>query len=325
MRAPEFWQRRGLAAALLAPLGMLYGASVGLKARRAMPYRAKARVLCVGNLTAGGSGKTPLAIALAKALMARGKKVCFLTRGYGGRERGPAIVAKTDSAAQMGDEALLLAQVAPTIVARDRAAGAMLADKAGADIIIMDDGHQNFSLAKDVSIVVVDGETGFGNGRMIPAGPLREPVARGLARADAVVVMKLDAKAGAAARQARDLELRDFAGPILRARLAPDGENFHGRRLFAFAGIGRPEKFLQSLKQAGVVITGTRWFPDHHVFSRGEIALLKSKGALVTTEKDYVRLGQGDRHGVATFKIAAVFADDIEPLLDRLMPPKGTS
>src|SRR4051812_45303600 len=189
MRTPEFWRRRGLAALLLAPLGLLYGASVAWKARHAKPYRARAKVICIGNLTAGGSGKTPVALAVAARLQARHRDIFFLTRGYGGAERGPVRVDPEGDAARFGDEALLLARTAPTIMAGDRAAGAILAVAEGAGIIVMDDGHQNFSLAKNLSLVVVDGEYGFGNGLMIPAGPLRESVPQGLARADAVIVM----------------------------------------------------------------------------------------------------------------------------------------
>ena len=317
MRAPEFWQRRGLAAILLSPLGALYGASVARKARHALPYRSRAKVLCVGNLTAGGSGKTPIAIALGNALLARGKKIVFLTRGYGGSERGPLQVKAAHTSAQVGDEALLLARVAPTIVARNRAQGAALADRLGADIIIMDDGHQNFTLAKDLSLVVVDGESGFGNGLMIPAGPLREPVAQGLARADAVVAMTPSTRNPEAAAK-RNFELSDFRGPILRARLAPQSAALAGRKLFAFAGIGRPEKFLASLKEAGVHITGSRFFADHHSYSAAEVVALKGRGDLVTTAKDLVRLTARQREGIAVLDVAAVFDDDPAPLLDRL-------
>lgn len=315
MRAPEFWQRRGPAALLLAPLGALYGASVAWKARHAMPYRTSARVICVGNLTAGGSGKTPVALALGARLKARGDQVFFLTRGYGGTEHGPVRAAPGDSPARMGDEALLLARAAPTIVARHRADGAAHAVAQGARTIVMDDGHQNFTLAKDLSIVVVDGESGFGNGLMIPAGPLRESVARGLARADAVIIMN-DGNPG----------LADYKGPVLRARLVVDGEALRGRRVFAFAGIGRPEKFLASLKEAGAVVTGTQFFADHHPYSDGEITALKAQAGnaqLVTTEKDLVRLNAGDRAGIAVLRVQARFDD--ETALDRLLDSKGAA
>ena len=271
MRAPDFWQRRGPLALMLAPLGYLYGASVAIKARLANPAQARARVLCVGNLTAGGSGKTPVALALGAALVARGRKIAFLTRGYGGSQSGPVMVSANDDAARVGDEALLLARAAPTILAADRAAGARLAD---ADVIVMDDGHQNFTLAKTLSVVVVDGETGFGNGLMIPAGPLREPVSQGLARADAVVIMGDG-----------DVALGDFRGPLLRAHLKADGDTLRDRQVFAFAGIGRPDKFLASLTAAGADVTGSRFFADHHPYDHHDISHLRSaaQGALLVT------------------------------------------
>jgi len=312
MRAPDFWQRRGPAALLLAPLGALYGASVTWKARHATPYRAAARVICVGNLTAGGSGKTPVALALAARLKARGDQVFFLTRGYGGIERGPAQVRPGDSAAQVGDEALLLARSAPTIVARNRAEGAAHAAAQGARTIVMDDGHQNFALAKDLSIVVVDGQSGFGNGLMIPAGPLRETVPHGLARADAVIVMG-DASP----------DLRGYAGPVLRARLVADAKEFRGRRVFAFAGIGRPQKFFASLEQAGAIIADRQIFADHHPYRDDEMVALKARAGdaqLLTTEKDLVRVGAEHRDAIAALPVHVQFDDEqaLDRLLDRL-------
>jgi tetraacyldisaccharide 4'-kinase len=309
MRAPEFWNRRGLAAMLLAPLGLIYGASVGFKARRARPARVSARILCIGNLTAGGSGKTPVALAVGARLKAQKRNVYFLTRGYGGHNVGPVLVFGGHTAAEVGDEALLLARYAPTIVARDRAKGAALAVAQGAEIIVMDDGHQNFTLAKDLSLVLVDGESGFGNGLTIPAGPLRESVDQGLARADAVIVMGDGCP-----------DLQNFAGPVLRARLVADGEAFRGRSVFAFAGIGRPEKFLASLKAAGAQVTGSRFFADHHPFRDSEIdALRQAAGSaqLVTTEKDFVRLPAKDRAGIAVLPVHAEFQDPAS--LDRLL------
>ena len=291
------------------PLGALYGFSVAWKARNARPYRSTARVVCVGNLTAGGSGKTPVALAIGTRLKAEGHSVFFLTRGYGGGETGPLEVRATHTAADVGDEALLLAKTAPTIVAHDRAAGAALAESKGAQIIVMDDGHQNFALAKDLSLVVVDGETGFGNGLMIPAGPLREGVAQGLARADAVIVMNQG-----------DPDLAAFKGPVLRARLKADSEAFRGHRVFAFAGIGRPEKFLASLAEAGARVTGSQFFADHHAFRVGEIAALKRRAQdaeLVTTEKDFARLGAADRDGIAVLPVRVLFED--ERALGRLL------
>lgn len=316
MRAPEFWTRDGLAARLLAPLGALYGLSVRLRKARAHSFRAKARVLCVGNLTAGGSGKTPVAIALAEMLMARGRKVVFLSRGYGGRLRGPVLVdPATHSATDVGDEPLLLAAVAPTIVAHDRARGAALADTLGADVIVMDDGFQNFQLAKDVSLLVADAETGFGNRRLIPAGPLREPIERGLQRADAVVLVGDGA-----------LALPPFRGPVFRAHVLPTAhDRFKGRAVFAMAGIGRPEKFFRTLEAMGARLAGTKAFPDHHSYSDEELAAVKRVAAdlgalLVTTEKDLVRIHPDGREGILSLPVRAVFADDpnLGIMLDRL-------
>ena len=314
MRAPDFWQRGGAAAALLAPLGWLYGATVAFRARIAKGFDPGLPVICVGNLTAGGSGKTPIAIALADMLRAKGHKPYFLTRGYGGSERGPALASRGHSAAVMGDEALLLARTAPTIVARDRAAGARLAKEKGATVIIMDDGHQNFSVAKNLSLVVVDAETGFGNGYQIPAGPLREPVAQGLARADAVILVGDGAP-----------DLGKYKGPLLRARLKADGEAFAGKAVFAFAGIGRPEKFAASLEDSDAIVVGSCFFADHHPYTDDEITELRAVGGdamLVTTEKDFVRLSTAQREGIRMLKVSAVFDDApaMERLLDSIVP-----
>jgi tetraacyldisaccharide 4'-kinase len=314
MRPPEFWQKRGALARLLAPLGTLYGLSVALKARSTKPFDPGLPVICVGNLTAGGSGKTPIAIAIAGMLRAKGHRPFFLTRGYGGSESGPALASRSHSAAVMGDEALLLARAAPTIVARDRAAGARLAKDKGATVLVMDDGHQNFSLRKSLSLVVMDAQTGFGNGFQIPAGPLREPVAQGLSRADAVVLTGDG-----------NPDLANFRGPVLRAHLAADDAGFAGQQVFAFAGIGRPEKFTASLEAAGAIIIGSCFFADHHPYSEDEILELKAVAGdhpLVTTEKDFVRLSTTAREGIKVLKVAALFDDQgaIERLLDSAAP-----
>jgi len=301
MRAPSFWNRRGAVAVLLAPLGKLYGASVAFKAAHASPYRAPMPVICVGNLTAGGSGKTPVAIAIGEMLKAQGHKPVFLTRGYGGKAAAPVLVKPHHGARIVGDEALLLARTAPTIVARDRAIGAARAAEAKADVLVMDDGHQNFALAKDLSLVVVDGGGGFQNGMVLPAGPLREPVAQGLKRADAVIVMGDGAP-----------ELRGYAGPVLRARLVPLPNNFAGRRVFAFAGIGRPRKFFDTLKAAGALVAGTQDFADHHNYDAQDLQGLRDQAKgdlLVTTEKDLVRIPAEQRRGIAALAVEARFDD----------------
>lgn len=322
MRTPEFWSEHDytarLAAALLSPLGWAYGASVAWKRDHAVPFRPRAKTICVGNLTAGGSGKTPIASAIAAALLLRQLKPVFLSRGYGGRLTGPVFVDPAlHSAADTGDEPLLLAATAPAIVARDRKAGAALADAHGTDVIVMDDGHQNFQLAKDMSVVVVDAETGFGNGKILPAGPLRESIAQGLARADAVVLVGDG-----------DPALPGWSGPVLRARLVPQGAaQFKGARIVAFAGIGRPKKFFESLRTLGAELVALERFDDHHAYTAAEIARLKSKarGAeahLLTTEKDFVRLMPAEREDIAVLPICAEFDDAaaLGRLLDRIAP-----
>jgi tetraacyldisaccharide 4'-kinase len=269
----------------------------------------------VGNLTSGGSGKTPVAIALGDLLADHGN-VVFLTRGYGGQLDGPVIVDPSHHTARdTGDEALLLARRHRTIVARNRAAGARVADADGADFIVMDDGFQNFSLAKDFSLLVVDAESGFGNGRLIPAGPLREPVDAGLARANAIILTG-----------SGDPVLPPFNGPIVRARFVPENlERLRGRKTMAFAGIGRPGKFFSMLSANGVELVRTQAFPDHHVFTTREVGELKNQAAnsnalLATTEKDYVRLDPSQRDGIEPIAIHATFETAlIDSIVARLL------
>ncbi len=299
---------------MLTPIGAVYGASVGWRAARTRPYRPRARVLCVGNLTAGGTGKTPAAIAIAGRLAQLGK-VVFLTRGYGGRLSSPVVVdSGHHSATDIGDEALLLARHATTIVARNRAGGAQLADGLGAEFIVMDDGFQNFQIAKDMAILVVDAETGFGNGKVIPAGPLREAVAGGLNRADAIIIAGNGSPA-----------IPPFPRPILRAKLIPEStELFRGKKILAFAGIGRPQKFFDMLLHHGAELKGSAAFPDHHRYSEGELEALASRAQsanalLVTTEKDHVRISPVSRRGIVPVPVRMQFdgASQLDPLLDQ--------
>jgi tetraacyldisaccharide 4'-kinase len=319
MRAPEFWKTDGLAAALLSPLGNFYGWSVLAREARAKPFRPKARVLCVGNLTAGGSGKTPVAIAISHILATAGHKITFLSRGYGGRLRGPLEIDPVHhSATDVGDEPLLLAAHGTTIVARDRTEGAALADAMGADVILMDDGFQNFQIAKDLALVAIDAATGFGNGRVIPAGPLREPVAQGLARADAIVLIGDGTP-----------PLPPFGGPILRAHIIPTApQALRGHCVVAFAGIGRPEKFFEMLQALGAQVVAAQSFADHHQFSIGELSGLRqaarAAGALlVTTEKDFARLAAAIRTDIIPVPVHTVFTDAaaLKRLLDRIAEP----
>jgi tetraacyldisaccharide 4'-kinase len=303
MRDPAFWWRpAGLASALLSPVAAVYGA---VAARRmAQPgARSALPVLCIGNLTVGGAGKTPTAMAVAEMLKASGQNPVFLSRGYGGRLSGPVLVdAAAHTAADVGDEPLLLARVAPTVVAADRVAGAEAARRAGADVIVMDDGFQNPSLHKDLSIVVVDGRRGIGNLRVFPAGPLRAPLDAQLACAQAVLVIGPGAD---------DVVAAACRIPVFRGRLAPDAHTvaeLASRPVLAFAGIGDPEKFFATLTASGIDVRARRAFADHHRFSAQEAAdLVEQAGGegltLVTTEKDWVRL-HGDS-GLAALATAA--------------------
>lgn len=293
MRDPAFWWRRpGLLSALLSPLGAAYGAIAA--ARMARPgARAGVPVICVGNFTLGGAGKTPTAIALAEMLKAAGRRPFFLSRGYGGSDAGPRRVdAHSDTAVHVGDEPLLLARVAPTIVARDRVAGARLARAQGADVIVMDDGLQNGTLAKDFTLAVVDGRRGIGNACVFPAGPLRAPLDAQLARVDAVLVIG----SGGAQDIVATATARGI--PVFQGRLVPDAVavgDLKGRNVLAFAGIGDPEKFFATAQDVGLTIAARRAFPDHHRFSAEEAAGLvvdadQEGYALLTTEKDHARM-----------------------------------
>jgi tetraacyldisaccharide 4'-kinase len=309
MRAPEFWHEPpGLAAGLLAPAGAAWDLAGRLRRAVARPYRAPVPVLCVGNLVAGGSGKTPVVLALAAMLRQQGIAVHVVTRGYGGHLTGPVRVDPIlHDAGAVGDEALLLAARTQCWVAKDRAAGIAAASAAGAAAILLDDGFQNPSVAKDLSLVVVDAEYGFGNGRVMPAGPLREPVAAGFARADAIALI------GEAS--APRPELSAASCPMLRAALEPvDGERFSGVRLAAFAGIGRPEKFFMTLRRLGALLAMTQAFPDHHPYDADEIARMRQMAVrenarLVTTAKDWVRLPPDLRAGVEVLEVEVRWRD----------------
>jgi tetraacyldisaccharide 4'-kinase len=292
LKPPAFWyEPPGLAASLLKPIAGAYGDRVAQ--RMALPgQRAGVPVLCVGNFTVGGAGKTPLALALAELLSEAGVKPAFLTRGYGGRDKGPTLVEPGARADTVGDEALLLAAEAPTVVSADRVAGAARAVAAGAEAIIMDDGFQNPSLVKDCSIVAVDGETGIGNGLAFPAGPLRAPIHAQMPYASAVVVIG----AGDAGRRVADFA-RGSGVPAFRGRIGPEpaAPPLRGQRVLAFAGIGRPQKFFKTLADLGAIIAATEIFADHHPFSEADamrIAERARAGRLipVTTTKDRTRL-----------------------------------
>jgi tetraacyldisaccharide 4'-kinase len=310
--APAFWaQSPGILANLLLPLGAAWDSVGRLRHALSHPYRPPVPVVCVGNLVAGGAGKTPVALAMTSHFAARGIDAHVIMRGYGGRLRGPVPVdpARHDAAA-VGDEALLLAARGPCWVARDRCAGVRAAIAAGAELVVLDDGFQNPTIAKTLSLVVVDAFYGFGNGRVIPAGPLRESLARGLARAEALVLLGAEAKesCGEWIKISRGL-------PVLPAVLAPlDGQRLAGSRVFAFAGIGCPEKFFATLRSLGAVLVGARAFPDHHRFRTAEIAELRRSAArararLVTTAKDMVRISPVGRAGIEVLEVEIRWRD----------------
>jgi tetraacyldisaccharide 4'-kinase len=320
MRAPDFWHTDSLASRLLAPLGNVYGWAVARRLAEAEPYRATLPVICVGNIVAGGAGKTPVCMALVDRLRARGHQPHILTRGYGGTEAGPrAVDPIRHDATRVGDEALLLAGHAPTWVARWRPDGAVAAAEMGADVLVMDDGFQNATIVKDLSLVVVDGAYGFGNGRVMPAGPCREAIAAGLKRADAVVIIGED-RTGAA---------RCFGGlPVLAARLVPgpEAESLRSRKVIGFAGIGRPAKFFDTLEECGAELVSAHSFPDHHPYTRAELTELIDEARrqdcmLVTTAKDAVRVPSDLRAAVSvlTVRLAWEQPELLDPLLDRVI------
>jgi len=317
MRAPEFWSENGLPAQLLEPFGQLFGLAGRLRRRLSRPRQAPVPVICVGNLTVGGAGKTPTVLALAERLRAQGHRPHVLIRGYGGRARGPLRVDPgRHDCARVGDEALLLSAVAPTWIAPDRLAGTEAAARAGADCVLMDDGFQNPRLAPDLAFVVVDGGYGFGNRRLLPAGPLRERITDGLSRAQAVIRIGAD-------RHAID-RLLPARLPRIEAELrpAPDAPRIAGRRLLAFAGMGRPDKLFATLSAAGAELVGCERFADHHRYRRREIERLLGRAACadalcITTTKDAVRLPADLRSDVAVLPIVLRWQES--EVLDRLL------
>jgi tetraacyldisaccharide 4'-kinase len=297
VREPAFWwtppDKTGFAALCLAPVAAIYGAVAASRMRRP-GMRTGVPVICVGNFTLGGAGKTPLAIWLARALIETGAMPALLSRGYGGRLAGPVRVDPArHTAADVGDEPLLLARAATTVVARDRAAGARAAVDAGASVIVMDDGLQNPALTKDLAIALVDGPRGLGNGRVFPAGPLRAPLAAQLPRVDALMVIgdASGARGVIAAASARGT--RVFYGRLEADRAALAA--LHGRKALAFAGIGNPEKFFATLAEAGIDAPVRKGFPDHHRYGAADAAALIAQAdrdglALLTTDKDLARM-----------------------------------
>ncbi len=310
LKAPKFWYHNaGIAQQLLQPLSYLYAVGVGLRKQVASSYKADIPVICVGNLVVGGAGKTPSAIAIAQLLLSLGRKVHFLTRGYGGKTQGPLLVdAHQHSAREVGDEALLLAKIAPTWVSADRVSGAKAAQLAGAELLIMDDGMQNPYLHKDIALVVVDGQQGFGNCKVLPAGPLRESIAQGLGRAQGVILVGKDS-----------CDIKSTLGqlPILKCQIVPDQDSIaavEGKRLWAFAGLGFPEKFFAMLESQGGRLIERVIFPDHYQYLEDDLQKLvadakKHNATLVTTAKDLAKIPEKFHPSILEFRINMQFDD----------------
>lgn len=314
MYTPTHWKNINLLSILLCPLGWLYGLATTLRLAFHKPRKVSVPVICVGNLTAGGTGKTPVSIALAELLQKNGRRPFFVTRGYGGSLQDILVEPDRHNAAQTGDEPLLLARRAPVVVNHRRFDGAQKAVLLGADIIVMDDGFQNPALYKDLSFIVIDGEFGLGNGFCIPAGPLREFVSRGLKRAQAVIIVGPDKHNFAAG----------FKIPVFHARIEPNRPlSKDNPRVIAFAGIGRPQKFYKSLADCGFEILKTFDFPDHHFYKEAELLELIAqahslKADIYTTSKDYVKIPAALRGSFKVLEITVVW-DDPERLTKFVM------
>ena len=306
MKAPSFWnEKNSIQSLMLAPFSLFWRAGGALRRVFANPYKSKIPVICIGNVVAGGSGKTPTALVVAEILKAAGHNPVFVTRGYGGHITDAVRVdTEKHSSADVGDEALLLARAAPVYVGQDRVAAIKLAEQ-NATHIILDDGLQNPNIIPDISLLVTDGATGIGNGHIIPAGPLREKLADALQRVQAVVMVGEDQTELAA--QLNKPILQAYIDPVLPAGF-PLGASF-----LAFAGIGRPEKFYETCRKAGLTLAETRDFPDHHIFTAAELSDLQNRATklnarLLTTEKDWVRLPPALQGRVETLPVHLAFS-----------------
>jgi tetraacyldisaccharide 4'-kinase len=318
MREPAFWHRPpSWMSLVLTPLAALYGLVAGTRLQR-KGFDAGIPVLCVGNYHVGGAGKTPTVLALTNVLRDLGETPIVLSRGYGGRLRGPIKVDPERHVAEdVGDEPLMLARTVPVVVARERVDGVALARSQGATVILMDDGFQNPAIAKDASLIVIDAGRGLGNACVFPAGPLRAPLSPQLDRTDALIVI---GEGNAAAPVAAAISAQ--GKPVLSAHIRPDDASvalLRGKRVLAFAGIGDPARFFRTLRSGGIEVVVERIFPDHHPFSKSEIETLLAEAkfvslTLVTTEKDLARLRNAEglaswANEIVPFKVTLEFDD----------------
>jgi len=319
MRTPDFWKYRTLISSLLLPASLLYSLGVMIRIALTTPQKFPVHIICIGNLVAGGAGKTPVAISLGKLLKAQGKKAFFLSRGYKSQNSGTLKVDKTlHTALEVGDEPLLLAEVLPTIVSKNRIAGIEAAIKQGAEIIIMDDGFQNPTIHKDVSLLVIDGMYGFGNQRLIPAGPMRETIKQAVKRASCLIMMGED--------EQQILTLFPDSLPVLYAKTTPVIVNpkITTENIIAFCAIARPRKFYRTLQEIGCQIKETFSYPDHYVFKKSDLDRIVEKARIhnalmVTTEKDFVKLPAEMQLKVTAIPITVTFADESSLLQTALL------
>ncbi len=302
MKTPEYWQTDSFISKILAPLSAIYGFLTQLRIKLHRSPKADIPVICVGNITAGGTGKTPVSLSLARMLINDVYHPFFVTRGYGGKVKNVMVNNKKHTAREVGDEPLLLSALAPVVVNPNRYDGAKLAVKEGADLIIMDDGFQNPSLYKDLSFLVFDGNYGIGNGKIIPSGPLRETFENGIRRADALIIIGKD-KQGLAKRTKL---------PVFFAHLETTQTAVGKNDVVAFAGIGHPQKFYHSLKEQGFNVLKTYDFPDHHFYSKKELEKIiiqaqKLNADVYTTSKDFVKIPSSLQNSVKVLEISVVW------------------
>jgi tetraacyldisaccharide 4'-kinase len=310
-KSPDFWKNRGLKSTILIPISKIYQRISNIRRKLTKPYKASIPVICVGNATLGGAGKTPFVILLVEVLKHYGKNPCIISRGYKGELKQNILVNSQHSAKEVGDEPLLLAKYAPCIIGKNRRKSAQMASDMGADVIIMDDGLQNPSLAKNLCFLMIDGGYGFGNNRVFPAGSLREPLPNALAKVQASVLVGKD--------ECAILHQLPKQLPLIRAQMIITADT---QKVVAFCGIARPQKFYDSLQQANFNIAQTFDFADHHHFTETELqkikqAALSQNCIIVTTEKDYVRLSPEWQQQITTIP-AKMLINNNEILLELL-------